>query len=126
MEVEAQPAARSWGGLEGVDCRVAEGCMQWLETSVGCELHADRVAILSAVATAAPSLLAAAAATGSAITWRALHTSLEAAAREHLGSAEAAVLPYASAARAVDGSLRVPPGFEDHQSCFTVHFFFWF
>jgi hypothetical protein len=114
MEVEAPPAGRSCGGLQGEDCSVSEGCMQWLETSVGCELHADRVAILSAVATAAPDLLAAAA-TGSATAWRALHTRLAIAARERLGGAEVAAHAYAStAARAGDGSLRVPPGFEDH------------
>lgn len=68
--------------------------MQWLETLVGSKLHADCVAILSAVATTAPRLLAAAA-TGLATAWQALHTCLKAAAREHLDAAGVAPLTYA-------------------------------
>jgi hypothetical protein len=71
--------------------------MQWLETLVGSKLHADCVAILSAVATTAPRLLDAAT-TGSATAWRALHTRLGAAARERLDAAEVSPLAYASVA----------------------------
>ena len=123
MEVDTQPerqpatATAGSGGtleVEGVPCTLVEDCMQWLETHVGCERHADRVAALTEVHAAQPTLLQDAA-SGDAGALRVLRRHLAAAVRGSLGDAVAPEDAYhADAARDADGQLRVPPGFEDH------------
>jgi hypothetical protein len=123
MEVDAQPerqpaaaAAGSCGTLEleGVPCTLIEDSMQWLETHTGCERHMDRVAVLTDVHAAQPTLLQDAA-SGDSCAQRMLHTRLAAAVRSRFGAAAAPENAYyTEAARDADGQLRVPPGFEDH------------